>query len=225
VTQGGGAGAPPPGALPGSGSGARPPGGSGPAGVRCSDQEREATVSLLCEACAEGRLTLEELGDRVDRAYTATVRPELDGLVADLPGPSAVVPAPSPVPAAATRWWVSPIGGYRRRGHFRLPGHQVVVTLLGGTAIDLRGAELSGPTATITVVSVLGGADVVVPAGIPVDVSGFSVLGGRDVRLGGRCAPGAPTVHLRLFSVLGGSRVRTKGTRLRLGRGARRSRY
>ncbi len=191
--------------------------------MRCSDQERETTASRLGQACAEGRLTLDEFGDRVERAYTATVRPELDALVADLPGASAAVPAPSPAPAGATRWWVSPLGGYRRRGHFRLPGHQVVVTLLGGTDIDLRGAELSGPTATITVVSVLGGADVVVPAGIPVEVSGFSVLGGRDVRLGERSAPGAPTVHLRLFSVLGGAKVRTRSTRRR--RGPRRDRY
>ena len=192
------------------------PGGRGPGReqppVRASDADRDAVVARLAAASAEGRLTLEELGDRVDGAYRATVQSELAALVVDLPSPS---PSPLPVTGSGgrTRWWVSPIGGFRRRGHYKLPEHQVVLTLLGGMDVDLRGAELSGPTATMTVVTVLGGADVVVPAGVQVDVSGFSILGGRDVRLSERAVPGAPLVHLRLYSILGGAKVRSKARR------------
>ena len=192
------------------------PGGAGPGRggppVRASDADRDAVVARLGQASAEGRLTLEEFGDRLDRAYRATVQSELAPLVADLPAPP-VSPLPVTAAGGQTRWWVSPIGGFRRRGHYRLPEHQVVLTLLGGLDVDLRGAELSSPTATMTVVTVLGGADVVVPDGVQVDVSGFSILGGRDVRLSERAVPGAPLVHLRLFSILGGAKVRSKARR------------
>jgi len=185
--------------------------------MRTSEAERESVVARLGQACAEGRLTLDEFGDRVERAYKAMLAPDLEALVADLPTIGAQVPA-LPVRTrgtrgtrGTTRWWISPLGGFHRRGHYRLPTHQVVVTLLGGMDVDLRGAELSGPTVNLTVVSLIGGADVVVPAGVQVEVSGFSVLGRRDVRLGNRIAPGAPLVHLRVFSVLGRAKVRSKG--------------
>jgi len=68
-------------------------------GLRVSDAERESTVAQLRQAFAEGRLDLDELGARTDRAYAATTRGHLRGVLEDLPvavGPS---PAP-PVPAA-----------------------------------------------------------------------------------------------------------------------------
>ena len=69
--------------------------------TRASDSEREATVAHLREAAAEGRLDVEELVDRIDAAYTATTRAELEPLTADLPEPSgAVYAAP---PSAARR--------------------------------------------------------------------------------------------------------------------------
>jgi DUF1707 SHOCT-like domain len=50
--------------------------------VRASDSERDAAVSRLGTAAGEGRLTLEEFVERVDRANTAATRAELDGLLA-----------------------------------------------------------------------------------------------------------------------------------------------
>lgn len=201
--------------------------------MRTSEAEREAVVARLGQACSEGRLTLDEFGERVERAYEAMLSPDLEALVADLPALTGQAPPLSEATSVkrgkgmtrrkkgTTRWWVSPLGGFHRRGHYRLPTNQVVVTLVGGMDVDLRGAELSGPKVNLTVVSLVGGADVVVPAGVQVEVSGFSVLGGRDVRLGDRVVPGAPLVHLRVFSVLGRARVRSKGRRDRLRNHAR----
>jgi hypothetical protein len=45
--------------------------------VRASDLERDATVELLREAAADGRLTLEELTDRIEAASNAVMRSEL----------------------------------------------------------------------------------------------------------------------------------------------------
>jgi len=54
-------------------------------GVRASDAERERTVASLRRAYTLGRLKLDELERRVERAYTATWRSELRTLTRDLP--------------------------------------------------------------------------------------------------------------------------------------------
>jgi Domain of unknown function (DUF1707) len=53
--------------------------------VRASDAERERAVEHLRAASPEGRLTLEELSERVTAAYEARTDQELDALTDDLP--------------------------------------------------------------------------------------------------------------------------------------------
>jgi hypothetical protein len=53
--------------------------------LRASDAERERTATLLRDHAAAGRLTPEELGDRLDVAYAARTVGELDALTHDLP--------------------------------------------------------------------------------------------------------------------------------------------
>jgi hypothetical protein len=53
--------------------------------VRASDAEREQTVALLQRGFADGRLTLDELDERVGAAYLARTRATLGDLTADLP--------------------------------------------------------------------------------------------------------------------------------------------
>lgn len=61
--------------------------------IRASDRDRERTVAGLKEHCAEGRLEMEELEERVARAYAATTLWDLAVLTADLPGR---LPSPPP---------------------------------------------------------------------------------------------------------------------------------
>ncbi len=61
--------------------------------LRTSDSDREATVSLLRAAAAEGRLDTDELEDRVRDAYEARTQGDLAAVTADLPAPVAP-PAP-----------------------------------------------------------------------------------------------------------------------------------
>src|SRR3954462_11495141 len=58
--------------------------------LRASDAHRERTATLLRDHCAAGRLTAEELEERLETAYAAKTLGELDALLADLPGPAAV---------------------------------------------------------------------------------------------------------------------------------------
>jgi hypothetical protein len=70
-----------------------------PPDLRASDAEREDVVAHLREQAAEGRLTVDELDERSERAYAARTVGELAELVADLPPPARARP-PAPTPAA-----------------------------------------------------------------------------------------------------------------------------
>ncbi len=66
-------------------------------GVLASDRDREQVAERLRAAAAEGRLTAEELEQRLEAAFSARAEAELTPLVADLPlaaGPPAPAPAP-----------------------------------------------------------------------------------------------------------------------------------
>ena len=54
--------------------------------VRASDAEREHAVAALRDHAAVGRLTVEELGQRLQAAFAARTRKDLHELFGDLPG-------------------------------------------------------------------------------------------------------------------------------------------
>jgi Domain of unknown function (DUF1707) len=60
-----------------------------PGSLRVSDDERESVVEELREHTVAGRLTAEELDERLDAVYKAKTRADLDMLRADLPVSSA----------------------------------------------------------------------------------------------------------------------------------------
>jgi len=69
--------------------------------LRIGDAERDAAMAQLREHFVAGRLTFDELSERIDSALTAKTQRQIDGLMADLPRPPRVhraEPGP-PVPA------------------------------------------------------------------------------------------------------------------------------
>lgn len=186
-------------------------GGEPAAGIRASDAERDAAIERLSAATGDGRLTLEEFSQRMDRATTARTRGELDRLVADLPADAAAAGTAVAGPAAGPSWHVSPIGGLRISGPWRMARHVIVVSIVGGAQLDLGQAQLAAPEVTLTKVSLVGGVRIGVPAGIRVEVSGFSLVGGTRTEAGPEPGPGAPTVHIRAFSLVGGTQIYRSG--------------
>jgi hypothetical protein len=185
--------------------------------TRASDSEREDTVAHLREAAAEGRLDVEELVARIDAAYTATTRAELEPLTADLPAPTGAVFA-APPERRATGFVLSIFGSSDRAGRWRVAERLRVVNIFGGADLDLREATLAAPDVRVTVISIFGGSDIVVPEGMHVELSSFALFGGDKLKLGGaEPAPGAPVVHVRCVSIFGGTDVVTKRGRSRRG--------
>jgi Domain of unknown function (DUF1707) len=143
--------------------------------LRASDAERERVAVSLREHCATGRLTLEELSERLDEAYRARTAGELERVLRELPAEASPRPRRSP-----KRFTISIFGGVERKGRWRLPRRSFVLALLGGADLDLRQAEIDADVVTIWTFAVLGGADIYVPEGVEVDAAGFALLGGID---------------------------------------------
>jgi hypothetical protein len=104
------------------------------------------------------------------------------------------------------------MGGLRRHGRWLMDRHLVSLTVLGGTHLDLRDAELAAPEVTLPKVSLLGQVSVCVPPGVRVILEGrrlFGLLGGGRTEDCGPVPPDAPTLRIRAYSLMGGVRVQT----------------
>lgn len=179
--------------------------------LRASDQEREQTVETLRRHSVDGRLTLEEFATRMEGAYEAKTREELAELTRDLPEVGAAPLPDKRRPKKASRWIVSIMSGTDKRGRWRLGRDTRVVCFMGGADLDLRSVELEELDSTLTVVCVMGGAQIIVPEGVDVDVGGFAFMGGKDFRPGKTVPPpGAPSVRIRAYALMGGIEVKTR---------------
>ncbi len=105
--------------------------------MRVSDAEREAVTARLRDNFAEGRLTQDELDERVSAALGAKTFGDLRTLTTDLPGPALVPPRPAPRPS-----WDGPAPWRHHRRHLRPPvGAFLIIALLlvlasgGGSAV------------------------------------------------------------------------------------------
>ena len=92
--------------------------------MRVSDADREALTARLRDNYAEGRLTQDELDERVSVALSAKTFGELRTLTTDLPGPAAVPP-----PTAARPPWGGP-PPWRRHYHRRPPVPLILLIVL-----------------------------------------------------------------------------------------------
>lgn len=190
--------------------------------LRASDADRERVVAVLQEAVADGRITIDEFGDRSAAAHAARTIDELSALTRDLvaeeaPGgvaPGGVAPR-EPAPESAPPV-VAIFSGARRTGRWRPARRETVVAVFGGVEMDLREAQLPAGEMRLSAWAVFGGIDVTVPEGTRVELSGFSLFGGREAHGGGEYpGPDAFVLRVRAVAVFGGVDIKVKGPRRR----------
>ena len=190
--------------------------------LRASDADRERVAEILREALAEGRLDMEEFGERLDATYKARTYGELTPITRDLPvaGTVNLVKGPEPDGSWASRitggegtssLGVAVMSGFERKGRWTVPRRFNCFAFWGGGEIDLREANFADREVVINCVAIMGGINVVVPPGVEVSTRGIGVMGGFDQREDGIPGdPGAPRVIITGFAFWGGVGVERK---------------
>lgn len=144
--------------------------------VRASDADREALVARLQTALGEGRIDLDEFGQRAGAAYAAVTTAELAVLVADLPAEEPVEIVGSRAPEEQTSVF----------GDIKVSGPSVplrVSTVFGDVRMDLRGLRTGADRLDLHLTTVFGDVDVVVAEGVDAEILGRTVFGDRKVDL------------------------------------------
>jgi hypothetical protein len=122
---------------------------------------RETAVNALAQQASSGGLTLDEYAERAVALEQAATVEELHAAVRGLPEENAAVTS-----ARGAHWLVGVFGGTEQRGRWRLSHHLRIVAVLGGVTLDLVTAQPEGPESLITVVGVIGGAEIIAPPGV-----------------------------------------------------------
>ncbi|MGB3441297.1 MAG: DUF1707 domain-containing protein [Actinophytocola sp.] len=104
--------------------------------MRASDAERERIAKLVSAAAGEGRLSIAEADDRLERVYTTRFRHELAEFVADLPAGRPEAPRPA---RGLDRFPV------RLRAHAAVAAVLSVVLILRWIAMDVPFFWPAGP--------------------------------------------------------------------------------
>jgi hypothetical protein len=189
-----------------------------PRDLRASDADRDRVLALLAEAMSDGRLTLEEHAERVQRACTARTLGELADLTSDL-----VVASAQPVRLDGGRVISGIFGPAKRDGRWVVPEVLTVAAMFGEVEVDVTEAILQARHVQVHATVIGGRLRLVVPDGVSVVVNAPLVLGRRR---GGTPLPaGAETPVIEVKGlVLGGEiivRTPPKPRRFRLFGGRR----
>lgn len=132
--------------------------------LRVSHDDRDRVVELLRVAAGDGRLTAEELDERLETALTARTYGELAALSRDLPA------APEVDPPKDLVHIVCDHGTVRRVGRWAVPQRMEIQITNGSVTLDFTEAVLTYPSLRISVTANAGSLRIVTKPGVVVDV-------------------------------------------------------
>jgi hypothetical protein len=173
-----------------------------PRDLRASDADRDRVIAMLSAAAGDGRLTMSEHAERVERAYTARTLGELAVLTTDLAEPSA-----QPFRLDHRGPVLALFGRDRRDGRWVVPATVPVVALFGEVVLDLREALLQSSRVVVNATVVGGTLELIVPEGVAVELLGTAVLTRKINRTQRAGVAGMPVVEVRSAAFGGTIRV------------------
>ena len=150
--------------------------------LRASHDDRDRVVEMLRVSAGDGRLTAEELDDRLEQAMTARTYGELARLVADLPavGSAAgavVIPATAPRPKDVVR--IDTRSGHVKRvDRWIVPQRMEVKVTSGHVVLDFTQAVITQPTLALDVDVRSGAVKLMTRPGIVVDADDVTIRSG-----------------------------------------------
>jgi hypothetical protein len=149
--------------------------------LRASHEDRDRIVELLRVSAGDGRLTAEELDQRLEAALGARTYGELAALVADLPASGAVG-----VPAAGLTATPKELvridcrsGNAKRVGQWVVPQRMEVRVTSGNVVLDLTQAVFPQPLVRIDAEVRSGNLRLITKPGIVVDADEVAVHSGN----------------------------------------------
>ena len=163
-----------------------------PSELRASHEDRDRVVELLRVAAGDGRLTAEELDERLEAALTARTYSELAVLTTDLPA----APVPASVARAEARQLVRidcGSGSAKRDGQWVVPERMEVKVSSGSVKLDLTKAVISQPVLEIDAEVRSGSLTVITRPGIVVDADDVAVRSG-SVGVRAHRGPAVPVI-------------------------------
>jgi hypothetical protein len=157
-------------------------------GLRASHEDRDRVVEKLRVAAGDGRLSPEELEERLELALNARTYAELVPLTADLPATpgapypaapySAAPPAQRPAPKDLMKIQVGS-GHAKRDGQWVVPRRMEVQVTSGHVRLDLTQAIISEPVLELIAEVRSGHLQIITRPGITVDANEVSVRSGH----------------------------------------------
>jgi hypothetical protein len=161
--------------------------------LRASHDDRDRVVELLRISAGDGRLSAEELDERLELAMTARTYGELAKLVADLPAAGSVAAA-GPAPRAKDLVRIDCRSGQaKREGRWVVPQRLEVKVTSGHVLLDFRDAVITQPTLRIDAEVRSGHLTLVTKPGVVVDTDEVAVRSGH-VKVRAPWGPDVPEV-------------------------------
>ena len=147
--------------------------------LRASHEDRDRVVELLRVSAGDGRLTAEELDERLEQAMTARTYGELARLVADLPAAgTAVSPATAPQVKDVVR--IDTRSGHVKRAErWVVPQRMEVKVTSGSVLLDFTQAVITQPTLKLDVDVRSGHVKLLTRPGIAVDADDVAIRSGH----------------------------------------------
>ncbi|HSZ42285.1 MAG TPA: DUF1707 domain-containing protein [Trebonia sp.] len=160
------------------------PATSGGGALRASHADRDKIVEVLRTAAGDGRLSPEELDERLEVALTAKTYAELATLTSDLPAAgTAQVPVAAADSAGAAAKELVKIdvgsGSARRNGRWVVPKELDIKVTSGSVVLDFTHAAITQPLLRIGTEVHSGTLTLITKPGIVVDVDDVSVRSGN----------------------------------------------
>ena len=143
--------------------------------LRASHEDRERVVELLRMAAGDGRLTAEELDQRLEVALTARTYGELTALTSDLPA------GPGPAATAAPKELIrveTHSGSARRDGRWVVPRRMEIRVTSGSVRLDFTEAVITQAALRIDAEVTSGSLTLITKPGIVVDTDDVSIRSG-----------------------------------------------
>jgi len=187
--------------------------------LRISDTDRDRTAEVLREAHAHGRITVDELDERLTSVYSAKTYADLVPITRDLPAVEDAAAPPQNVRSSRIsgtprfRMSLAILGGASRDGAWVVPPEYKAIATLGGIKLDMSDSTFAEPETVIRAYAVLGGMEITVPADAEVDVGAVGIMGGVDHGAEGPGEPGGPRIRIVGVAVMGGIEVKRAAAR------------